>query len=341
MTMPVNKLFGIFKYAAAAALLLTLGLVYFNACAPVPTRGKPGKFKFERKECLDCHTEFAAKYLTMPNVHAVVKEKKCEDCHLRHGIVPKLLLKKEGNQVCFPCHDNQNIGLDKSIVHTGLKQGQCIDCHNPHASTERNLLKAKGDLVCFQCHQKKNFAKPVVHEALRTEDCQRCHFAHSSDQPDLLKENEPALCLSCHDAQKAPFKTAHQNYPVETAACDSCHAPHSSVQRGLLKTSAHPMMDQAKCQSCHDNSTTPKPFAVTQKGSRLCYQCHKAGDLMAGGRIEHQPFQKGECLACHQPHASENLVLPCEACWPKQKTAARPGGALMSWLPSKNKTGCQ
>ncbi len=48
--------------------------------------------KFEKKECLDCHKKFADKYLGMKNVHSMVKEKKCEDCHLRHGKVPKLLL---------------------------------------------------------------------------------------------------------------------------------------------------------------------------------------------------------------------------------------------------------
>jgi len=57
--------------------------------------------KFERKECLDCHTKFAGKYLGMKTIHAVVKEKKCEDCHLRHGKVPRCLLKKSGNDLCY------------------------------------------------------------------------------------------------------------------------------------------------------------------------------------------------------------------------------------------------
>ena len=115
---------------------------YFAACAPAPSRLPKQGTRFKRKECLECHTQFADTYMTMNNVHAVVKEKKCEDCHLRHGIVPKLLLKKEGNQVCFSCHDKTQIGMDQSNVHTGLQRGQCVDCHNPHASNEDNLLKA-------------------------------------------------------------------------------------------------------------------------------------------------------------------------------------------------------
>ena len=57
------------------------------------------KRKFKRKECLDCHEEFVEEYFSMKNIHEVVEERKCEDCHLRHGIVGKLLLKEEGNDL--------------------------------------------------------------------------------------------------------------------------------------------------------------------------------------------------------------------------------------------------
>jgi predicted CXXCH cytochrome family protein len=81
------------------------------------------------------------------------------------------------------------------------------------------------------------------------------------------------------------------------------------VQPKLLKTSAHPMVDQARCDQCHDQTDAARPFAVKYKGSRLCFQCHPESDLKAGGTIDHQPFQKGDCVACHQPHASENPEL--------------------------------
>src|SRR5210317_1152493 len=149
------------KYITLGILFLFAGgLLYFVACAPAPTKRKPGKFV--RKQCLDCHTEFAAKYLSMPDVHAPVKEIKCEDCHLRHGIVPKLLLKREGNQTCFKCHDSQKIGMEKAVVHTALKKNQCISCHNPHASQTKPLLTAPGRQLCYLCHQQQTFEKKVV-----------------------------------------------------------------------------------------------------------------------------------------------------------------------------------
>src|SRR6266498_5295243 len=100
--------------------------------------------QFARKDCLDCHTKFAGKYLGMKSVHAIVKDKKCEDCHLRHGVVPKLLLKKEGNELCYTCHAKEKLGMNLPNVHTALKTGQCTICHNPHAAPAANLLKAEG-----------------------------------------------------------------------------------------------------------------------------------------------------------------------------------------------------
>ena len=84
-----------------------------------------------------------------------MKQKKCESCHLRHGIVPKLLLKTtSGNDLCYECHAKAKMGMNKPNVHTAVKRGKCTACHNPHASQSDHLLAAKGDDVCYSCHKK-------------------------------------------------------------------------------------------------------------------------------------------------------------------------------------------
>ena len=67
----------------------------------------------------------------MKNVHAPVKDNKCEDCHLRHGLVTKLVLKKDGNELCFTCHAKDKLGLSKAHVHTAVKSGQCVALPQP------------------------------------------------------------------------------------------------------------------------------------------------------------------------------------------------------------------
>ncbi len=72
-------------------------LCFCIALSCFATSSDAKKRKFKRKECLDCHEEYVEKYDSMANVHEVAEDRECESCHLRHGVVGKLLLKEEGN----------------------------------------------------------------------------------------------------------------------------------------------------------------------------------------------------------------------------------------------------
>src|SRR5512133_2719154 len=91
-------------------------------CATLPTAAA-AQLKFKQKECLDCHTKQADKYAGYKYAHPAVRERKCEECHLRHGLVPKLLLKESGNGFCYRCHKRESIGMDKANVHSVLRNG--------------------------------------------------------------------------------------------------------------------------------------------------------------------------------------------------------------------------
>ena len=107
-------------------------------------------------------------------------------CHLRHGLVAKLALKKDGNELCFTCHPKDKLGLSKAHVHTAVKSGQCSLCHNPHASQFDHLLNADAGELCYQCHDKADYEQKVVHKVLQTSGCTACHSSHGADQPNLL-----------------------------------------------------------------------------------------------------------------------------------------------------------
>ena len=140
--------------AVRCALGAVLCAALFAAPAGAASTGPrfPGKAgasssgpRFAAKNCLDCHKKFADKYLGMKDVHAVVRERNCEACHLRHGIVPKLLLKKIGNEMCFSCHAKDKIGMTKANIHTALKKGQCTTCHDPHAASSEPFAQRGGE----------------------------------------------------------------------------------------------------------------------------------------------------------------------------------------------------
>jgi predicted CXXCH cytochrome family protein len=188
--------------------IYALGAVLFLCVVLHAATGMAAAQKSARKDCLDCHTKFSDKYLGMKNVHAVVKQKNCEGCHLRHGLVAKLILKQTGNELCQTCHTKDRMGM-KPIMHTALKGGKCTDCHNPHASQTDHLLKVEGKDLCYQCHKKEDYEKKTVHAVLNTKGCAACHFSHSADEKGLLLKPETTLCLSCHDSGNSGFRKAH------------------------------------------------------------------------------------------------------------------------------------
>src|SRR5262245_2318219 len=132
---------------ALGGLLLLAGVAVLLLSAPDSLAQKR---EFQRKKCLDCHQDFAKKVLSLKQLHPSVKDGDCESCHLRHGIVPKLLLKQTGNELCLSCHDKAKIGLDKQHVHTAVTTGKCTTCHDPHGSNGAHLLPAAGPEACFR-----------------------------------------------------------------------------------------------------------------------------------------------------------------------------------------------
>ena len=109
-----------------------------------------------RQDCLGCHKAFADKYMGMKNVHAVVKENKCDQCHLRHGLVDEAR-PEEGRQralLHLPCqgHDRPEQG---PRPHRRQEREVRRCCHNPHASAERTTSsRRRAATVCYQCHEK-------------------------------------------------------------------------------------------------------------------------------------------------------------------------------------------
>jgi len=282
-------------------ILLGLAVLLLAGCAEVQTE-RP---RFAQRNCLDCHKKFGDKYLGMKNVHPTVKAQQCESCHLRHGLIPKAVMKKDGNEVCYQCHARDKVGLNRKHVHTALKKTRCTECHDPHASPASHLLRAEGDEVCYRCHKKEEHQRKVVHRASPTKGCLACHSAHSSDEKDLLLKAAVPLCLSCHDAATPQFKKAHEGYPVEKAAsCAGCHNPHSSAQAKLLKTSAHGPAATGQCEACHKAAASPKPFETVDAPDKLCANCHDAADLAFF--VAHHACEQGRR---HTPRNNEADVV--------------------------------
>ncbi len=84
--------------------------------------------------CFICHDDFTKGKAA---VHYPVGEGACTECHDPHQSPNKFILKKPVPEICFACHDVQEI----KAVSVHEDQSACADCHDAHASNEEKLLK--------------------------------------------------------------------------------------------------------------------------------------------------------------------------------------------------------
>src|SRR5579864_3173584 len=206
---------------------------------------------------------------------------------LRADEHPVPLDKNTDSAKCIECHADKAKGKN---VHTAIATG-CMSCHEIRVSkdvTRVKLITATPAALCFTCHADKNSAniKGTVHNpAVR--DCMKCHDPHTSDnQFQLLKpmagSEKENLCLSCHAIGLHTSEKGSRHAALDMG-CDSCHLTHKtgpSTEREFTK---------------HLKKAAPA----------LCLECHDAKDASLAKAHQNQPFEKADCVGCHNPHESD------------------------------------
>jgi predicted CXXCH cytochrome family protein len=94
---------------------------------------------------------------------------------------------------------------------------------------------------------------------------------------------------------------------VDAAADAACAKCHPAAAGGKVVHAAVEM----GCSTCHvpvDASVVPHrssgkfPKALRAEGSAVCANCHEAA--LFTGKVVHAPVEAGQCMGCHDPHAS-------------------------------------
>ncbi len=126
-------------------------------------------------------------------------------------------------------------------------------------------------------------------------------------------------------AQEAQQTAGHpyiEQKDIKTETCLGCH-PHE--QEGKFVHSAI----ASGCETCHqatsDKDTQKTTITLTATGGDLCAMCHEA----TKDPVVHGPVKAGQCLTCHDPHASEFKAQTradgnalCLACHALRRTTA-------------------
>ena len=132
--------------------------------------------------------------------------------------------------------------------------------------------------------------------------------------PYLAMASDGGNCFDCHKKEAFAQKVVHQ--PVAQKKCYQCHNPHVAKHEGLLPmevgklcVSCHELLagDHAECISCHDPHTSNQKGLLRQNLSASCLACHDK--IEQKFKVEHAPFAKGQCKACHNPHEAQNMAV--------------------------------
>jgi DmsE family decaheme c-type cytochrome len=204
-----------------------------------------------------------------------------------------------GDQACLGCHDQQQMGYERSAHHQAAdprtpaaKQG-CESCHGPgslhvadadHVKAINDfkvMTPAQIDATCAPCHNRGLHAlwDGSPHER-RDVSCVSCHSQHKplSDKGLLKAKTETEICATCHrDKAAKQDRSGHMPLREGKMACSTCHNPHGSTSVKLLRKGES---IAEMCTSCHADKRGPYLF-------------------------EHAPTRDG-CVTCHDPHGSSN-----------------------------------
>ena len=183
--------------------------------------------------CLACHQGDPKRTHWQASVHAG-RDVSCTSCHEVHTAHDKVRDKLTQPYVCFTCHKEQRVQVNKPSRHPILEgKVSCADCHNVHGNNPKQMVKSSVVETCYQCHMEKR--GPFVHNHQPvTEDCTICHQPHGTTIANLLKSRPPFLCQDCH---------ASSGHPVQFAGPVTARGGST----GTLGTTAR------GCLNCHTN----------------------------------------------------------------------------------------
>ncbi len=230
--------------------------------------------------------------------HPSYTKGKCDACHTdKNGKSAKL--KMEMPKLCYSCHTDYE---KNDFIHGPVAAGACTLCHSPHESPNpRLLITSTINELCTMCHTEKGDmlkSGENIHPPVK-DSCINCHDPHSEKNLFQLKaDRKKDLCLMCHVDKKERITNSKRKHgAIEMGdKCIGCHNPHSSKQGKLLKAPD----SKTLCLTCHSAS-----LKTDEEGKLL----KNMGQHLIDNPDLHGPVLWGDCVACHNPHGSDNTRM--------------------------------
>ncbi len=159
------------------------------------------------------------------------------------------------------------------------------------------------NLTCLQCHTElmPDFSKPVIHRPFALEECTVCHTPHGTELSSMVT---PASGVSSRRV-----RTLIQWLPLRVwfTAWEGLLGGNSTTFSSIATSGTANVISRTA-----QASTTATSSLVTS-ADKLCWTCHGSMGALLGDTYQHPPFTSGQCVSCHDPHASNYKALLTQA----------------------------
>ncbi len=215
--------------------------------------------------CTSCHTGIKRQLARGKVRHgAVLKDKKCVNCHNPHATNIERLLIALPFDLCMQCHSKDGLVANDGKVltnfkkwldsnrdwHDPVKAKDCSACHRTHAADRFRLLVSEYPSAFYAPYDRKTYAL-----------CYACHNER------VVTEPETTTLTAFRDGSKN-LHYVHVN-KERGRSCRACHEVHASKQdhhvrdgvpygqKGwVLKIGYKKLSTGGQCtKTCHDSRT--------------------------------------------------------------------------------------
>jgi predicted CXXCH cytochrome family protein len=144
------------------------------------------------------------------------------------------------------------------------------------------------NLECLQCHTEliPDFSRDIVHDPFMAERCTTCHTPHGEIRTETVLEGVRMAWGRIRTlVQWLPLKIALDVFDTGEQTADE--------------------IDVDRIKSTTTTEVADKPSELVLPGNDLCWMCHGGMGPKLGEAYTHAPFMNGNCVDCHDPHASD------------------------------------
>ncbi len=123
-------------------------------------------------------------------------------------------------------------------------------------------------------------------------------------------------CFQCHSELQTLLKKKEVHKPFKAGPCTDCHTAHGPNKIRSVFQNVSLILQIWRGKTIKGKTTTEalksgdkpiKKSKLKNDGDKFCYSCHddKEAKKWQKAKFQHPPFKKGNCLSCHEPHASK------------------------------------